>query len=117
MSVSFANRRMLSLRQNKYSRRVGGHAPPQRHLKSRERGDERGGQRGRKRTSKRFAQRGCLLPRQKAANAATKEGANGGENARTSFLRSEGVVVPVLICLPVRQHLTQRPQFAPNTPH
>ena len=32
MSVSFANRRMLSLRQNKDSRRVGGHAPPQRHL-------------------------------------------------------------------------------------
>ena len=32
MSVSFANRRMLSLRQNKRSRRVGGHAPPQRHL-------------------------------------------------------------------------------------
>ena len=28
-------------RQNKDSRRVGGHAPPQRHLKSRERGDER----------------------------------------------------------------------------
>ena len=26
--------------QNKISRRVGGHAPPQRHLKSRERGDE-----------------------------------------------------------------------------
>ena len=25
--------RMLSLRQNKRSRRVGGHAPPQRHLK------------------------------------------------------------------------------------
>jgi len=34
---------------------------------------------------------------QKAANAATKEGVNGGENARTSFLRSEGVVVPVHI--------------------
>ena len=40
MSVSFANRRMLSLRQNKRSRRDGGHAPPQRHLESRERGDE-----------------------------------------------------------------------------
>ena len=31
----------------------------------------------------------------RAANAAMKEGANGGENTRTSFLRSEGVVVPV----------------------
>ena len=29
-------------RQDKISRRDGGHAPPQRHLKSRERGDERG---------------------------------------------------------------------------
>ena len=29
------------LRQNKDSRRDGGHAPPQRHLESRERGDER----------------------------------------------------------------------------
>ena len=43
--------RMLSLRPNKRSRRDGGHAPPQRHLKSRERGDESGGQRGRKRTN------------------------------------------------------------------
>ena len=31
----------------------------------------------------------------RAANAATKEGVNGGENARASVLRSEGVVVPV----------------------
>ena len=41
MSVSFANRRMLSLRQNKrsvFSRTCAG----KRHLKSRERGDERG---------------------------------------------------------------------------
>ena len=37
----------------------------------------------------------------RAANAATKEGANGGENARASVLRSEGVCSPVLICLPV----------------
>ena len=31
----------------------------------------------------------------RGANATTKEGANGGENARASVLRSEGVVVPV----------------------
>ena len=40
MSVSFANRRMLSLRQNKrfvFSRTCAG----KRHIKSRERGDER----------------------------------------------------------------------------
>ena len=51
MSVSFANRRMLSLRQNKksvFSRTCAG----KRHLKSRERGDERGGQRGRKRVKR-----------------------------------------------------------------
>ena len=74
MSVSFANRRMLSLRQNKDSRRVGGHAPPQRHLersaattktrftgrKQNKRSEfcclpvlpERGGQRGRKRVKR-----------------------------------------------------------------
>ena len=47
MSVSFANRRMLSLRQNKRSS-FPGHAPGKDTLR--------------------------------AANAATKEGANGGEN-------------------------------------
>ena len=31
----------------------------------------------------------------RGANATTKEGANGGENARASVLRSEGVVFPV----------------------
>ena len=31
----------------------------------------------------------------RGANATTKEEVNGGENTRTSFLRSEGVVVPV----------------------
>ena len=31
----------------------------------------------------------------RGANATTKEEANGGENARASVLRSEGVVVPV----------------------
>ena len=109
----------LSLRPNKRSRRVGGHAPPQRHLK-----------RSAATTKTRFTGRKqnkrsefCCLPvliclfvrirdpsfpghapgkdTPRAANAATKEGANEGENARTSFLRSEGVVVPVLICLPV----------------
>ena len=62
MSVSFANRRMLSLRQNKRSS-FPGHAPGKDTLR--------------------------------AANAATKEGANGGENARASVLRSEGVGSPV----------------------
>ena len=59
-----------------------------------------------------YAQRGCCLfvkirdpvatadmrrhsDTLRAANAATKEEVNGGENTRTSFLRSEGVVVPV----------------------
>ena len=31
----------------------------------------------------------------RGANTTTKEEDNGGENTRTSFLRSEGVVVPV----------------------
>ena len=31
----------------------------------------------------------------RGADATTKKGANGGENARASVLRSEGVVVPV----------------------
>ena len=34
----------------------------------------------------------------RAANAAMKEGANGGENARASVLRSEGVCSPVYCC-------------------
>ena len=37
----------------------------------------------------------------RAANAATKVGANGGENARASVLRSEGVCSPVKIKIPV----------------
>ena len=62
--------RLLSLRQNKDSRRVGGHAPPQRHLKR--------------------------------SAATTKVGANGGENARASVLRSDGV------CSPVKKPRTRR---------
>ena len=62
--------RLLSLRQNKDSRRVGGHAPPQRHLER--------------------------------SAATTKVGANGGENARASVLRSEGV------CSPVKKPRTRR---------
>ena len=84
MSVSFANRRMLSLRQNKYSRRVGGHAPPQRHL-----------ERSAATTKTRFTGRKqnkrsefCCLP------VLPKEGVNGGEN-RISGANS--VVFPVLI--------------------
>ena len=67
MSVSFANRRMLSLRQHKRSS-FPGHAPGKDTLR--------------------------------AASAATKEGANGGENARASVLRSEGV------CSPVKSHIS-----------
>ena len=37
----------------------------------------------------------------RASNAATKVGANGGENARASVLRSEGVCSPVKIKIPV----------------
>ena len=37
----------------------------------------------------------------RAANAATKVGANGGENNRTSFLRSKVVCSPVKIKIPV----------------
>ena len=37
----------------------------------------------------------------RGANATTKEGANGGENARASVLRSEGVCSPVKIKIPV----------------
>ena len=62
--------RMLSLRPNKRSRRVGGHAPPQRHLER--------------------------------SAATTKEGVNGGENARASVLRSEGV------CSSVKKPRTRR---------
>ena len=40
--------RMLSLRQNKRSRRDGGHAPPQRHPESRERGDRKGANGGKR---------------------------------------------------------------------
>ena len=36
-----SERESVVLRQNKDSRRVGGHVPPQRHLESRECGDER----------------------------------------------------------------------------
>ena len=61
---------MLSLRPDKRSRRVGGHAPPQRHLER--------------------------------SAATTKEGVNGGENARASVLRSEGV------CSSVKKPRTRR---------
>jgi len=78
---------MLSLRQNKksvFSRTCAG----KRHLKSRERGDRKGANGG-KREGER-SERESVVTRQK------KEGANGGENARASVLRSEGVVVPVI---------------------
>ena len=43
----------------------------------------------------------------RAANAATKEEVNGGENTRTSFLRSEGVVSPSFIVVsPPSQHFS-----------
>ena len=48
----------------------------------------------------------------------------GAQRRRKRGLRGENRIsvsefccLPVLICLPVRQHLTQRPQSAPNTPH
>ena len=67
---SVVTRLNLSLRQNKRSRRDGGHAPPQRHLER--------------------------------SAATTKEGVNGGENARASVLRSEGV------CSSVKKPRTRR---------
>ena len=42
-----------------------------------------------------------VCPLSVAAFAAMKEGANGGENARASVLRSEGVCSPVRIKIPV----------------
>ena len=112
MSVSFATRRMLSLRQNKDSRRVGGHAPPQRHLE-RSAATTKTRFTGRKRVKRKrlpvvfpsFSERG-LTGENARANAVSgralspvlpKEGANGGENARASVLRSEGVCSPVII--------------------
>ena len=93
---------MLSLRQNKkivFSRTCAG----KRHLKSRERGDRKGANAVSRRALSpvkiKFPVASADMRRHsdtfRAANAAMKEGANGGENTRTSFLRSEGVVVPV----------------------
>ena len=106
---------MLSLRQNKRYCRVGGHAPPQRHLersvattKTRLTGRK---QNKRKRIllSSRHTLKISSFPGHapgkdtlRAANAATKEGANGGENARASVLRSEGV------CSSVKKPRTRR---------
>ena len=80
MSVSFANRRMLSLRQNKrsvFSRTCAG----KRHLKSRERGDERGVH-GEKTT-----ERASCEVRLLSSRRSPKVGANGGENTRTSHAK------------------------------
>ena len=97
---------MLSLRQNKRSRRDGGHAPPQRHLKSRERGDRKGANGG-KREGER-SERESVVPRLdlslrqnkdpsfpghapgkdtlRAANAATKEGFTGRKRVKRKRL-------------------------------
>ena len=104
MSVSFANRRMLSLRQNKDSRRVGGHAPPQRHLE-RSAATTKTRFTGRKRVkrsdyplssrlnlSSRHIQKNPSFPGHapgkdtlRAANAATERGLTG-ENARANVV-------------------------------
>ena len=71
-------------RQNKDSRRVGGHAPPQRHLK-----------RSEATTKTRFTGRKQNKRKRILLSSRPPEsGGSRGENARTSFLRSEGVVFP-----------------------
>ena len=131
---------MLSLRQNKRSCRVGGHAPPQRHLersaattKTRFTGRKQNkrerillssrhstkeGFTGRKRVKRKrlpvvfpsFSERGLTgenaranaVSRRALSSVLPKEGANGGENARASVLRSEGV------CSSVKKPRTRR---------
>ncbi len=61
-------------RQNKDSRRDGGHAPPQRHLKSRERGDER------EVHGEKTTERASCEVRLLSSRRSPKVGANGGEN-------------------------------------
>ena len=133
MSVSFANRRMLSLRQIKRSS-FPGHAPGKDTLRAANAATKTRFT-GRKRVKRKrlpvvfpsFSERGltgenaranavsgrALSPVKikipvasadmrrhsdtlRAANAAMKVGANGGENARASVLRSEGVCSPVI---------------------
>ena len=78
MSVSFANRRMLSLRQNKRSS-FPGHAPGKDTLRAANAATERG-QTGENARANAVSGRALspVLP---------KEGANGGENARTSHAK------------------------------
>ena len=112
---------MLSLRQNKKSRRDGGHAPPQRHLKSRERGDENEVH-GEKTTERASCEVRLLSSRHilkipsfpghapgkdtlRAANAATKVGVNGGEN---------GLSEAITRCRP-RLNLSSRQFFTAST--
>ena len=108
MSVSFANRRMLSLRQNKRSS-FPGHAPGKDTLRAANAATERGltGENARANAVSRralspvkikFPVASADMRRHsdtlRGANATTKEEVNGGENTRTSFLRSKVVVFP-----------------------
>ena len=86
MSVSFANRRMLSLRQNKRSS-FPGHAPGKDTLRA-----ANAATKTRFTGRKQNKRKRILL----SSRRSPKEAVNGGENARASVLRSEGVVVPVI---------------------
>ena len=81
--------RMLSLRQNKNSS-FPGHAPGKDTLRAANAATERG-QTGEN-------ARANAVSRRALSPVLPKEGVNGGENARASVLRSEGVCSPVIFC-------------------
>ncbi len=121
-------------RQNKDSRRVGGHAPPQRHLE-RSAATTKTRFTGRKQNKRKrilLSSRPSSLspvkikiPVASADMRRHSDTLRGAQRRRKRGLRGENRIsvsefccLPVLLlCLPVRQHLTQRPQSAPNTPH
>ena len=120
MSVSFANRRMLSLRQNKksvFSRTCAG----KRHPESRERGDRKGANGG-KREGER-SERESVVPRQ------NKDSRRDGGHAppqrhlersaattKTRFTGRKQNKRSEFCCLPVLLLLASRLNFVPRSP-
>ena len=80
---------MLSLRQNERYCRVGGHAPPQRHLKRSERDDERRGSRGENNRTSFLRSKVVVFP-------SFSERGQTGENARANAV-SRRALSPVKI--------------------
>ena len=120
--------RMLSLRQNKNSS-FPGHAPGKDTLRAANAATERGltGENARANvvSGRALSPVKIKIPVASADMRRHSDTLRGAQRRRKRGLRGENRIsvsefccLPVLLlCLPVRQHLTQRPQSAPNTPH